>query len=171
MNSGAWSEPVVFRPAVVEDAEALADIWVARVGGDRDQAIERSGRVIESAEGEAFLLAAEVAGVLVGYGRILRFLKPEDSPATTVPSGWYLLGLGVRQDMRRRGIATELTRRRLEWMRERAIERALYFANDDNEISIRLHEKFGFKRVRRGVTYPRMREPDVPMSLYALSLI
>ena len=170
MKGGGGPGPVVYRAAVAADAEALADLWIARVGGDRDEAVERSARVIAGAGPVAALIAADLGGTLVGYGRVLRFDRPGDAPESTVDAGFYLLGLGVREDLRRRGIATELTRRRLEWMKERGIARALYFADDDNFVSIRLHAKFGFQRVRPGVTFPHMREPDTPMSLYALSL-
>ncbi len=54
---------------------------------------------------------------------------------------------------RRRGIAAELTRRRLKWIAERAGE-AFYFANARNQVSIDLHARFGFVELTRDFAYP-----------------
>ncbi len=158
------------RQAVVDDAKALADLWCRRKPQDRAEAVERARRAIAATGPEEVMLAADLSGTLVAYGRISRFRRPEDAPGTMCPSGWYLLGITVREDSRRRGIGRELTRRRLEWLRKRGIEQAWYFTDFDNERSIRLHEEFGFEPVRKDVIFPGMRLDSQPMVLFGLTL-
>jgi ribosomal protein S18 acetylase RimI-like enzyme len=84
-------------------------------------------------------LVAEVEARIVGFGRA-RYVDGLVAVADTepVPKGWYLLGVIVAPDFRRRGIASELTRFRVEWIGQRADE-AFYFANSLNLPSIDLH--------------------------------
>jgi ribosomal protein S18 acetylase RimI-like enzyme len=63
------------------------------------------------------------------------------------------MGLVITPAYRRRGIGAELTRRRLEWIAERAGE-AFYFVNAQNRASIALHDEFQFEEVTREFTYP-----------------
>ena len=69
-----------------------------------------------------------------------------DGPALP---GHYLGGVTVRPDFRRRGIATELTGARLQWIWERA-HRAWYVVNARNQASLAMHRKWGFREVARG---------------------
>ena len=101
------------------------------------------------------LVVAESAGAVVGYGRVLRFVPDADAPTDIAPSGYYLMGLVVHPEHRRRGVATALTRARLDWIWNRADE-AWYFANARNAPSIALHAPFGFEEVTRSFFYPRV---------------
>jgi ribosomal protein S18 acetylase RimI-like enzyme len=101
------------------------------------------------------LVVAERAGEVVGYGRVLRFERGPDAPADIAPSGYYLMGLIVHPGNRRVGVASALTRARLDWIAERADE-AWYFANALNAASIALHAPFGFEEVTRSFFYPQV---------------
>jgi RimJ/RimL family protein N-acetyltransferase len=97
-------------------------------------------------------LVAEDEGRWVGFGRARNLATSALAPSC-VAAGWYLLGVIVAPDFRRRGVATELTRLRLEWVGRRASE-AFYFANSLNLASIDLHRKLGFVEVQRPFAFP-----------------
>ena len=65
-------------------------------------------------------------------------------PGKNVPEGWYLVGVIVSPQYRRRGVATELIRQRLLLISYMADE-AYYFANALNLVTIELHERFGIQ--------------------------
>ena len=99
---------------------------------------------------DRLLVVAECADDVIGYGRVMRFVPPPLAPA-----GYYLMGMVVHPDHRRRGVATALTQARLDWISKHADE-AWYFANARNAASIALHEPFGFEEVTRSFFYPRV---------------
>jgi 4-hydroxyphenylpyruvate dioxygenase len=63
------------------------------------------------------------------------------------PSGWYLMGVIVRPDRRRTGLAMQLTQARMTWLSAHT-QRAYYFTTADNIASRKLHASFGFKEIR-----------------------
>jgi ribosomal protein S18 acetylase RimI-like enzyme len=95
-------------------------------------------------EPERLLLIAERDDAVVGYGRAaLWTANPEDGR-----DGYYLVGIAVHPNHRRRGVALALTRARMLWIAGRADE-AWYFTNAANVASIALHDRFGFREVAR----------------------
>jgi ribosomal protein S18 acetylase RimI-like enzyme len=96
----------------------------------------------------AFLLVAEVAGKVVGYGRVVHHPGSEGCPP-----GCYLVGLVVSPTFRRHGIGRELTISRLRWVAERASE-VFYFANERNRATIDLHAALGFREMTGDFTFP-----------------
>jgi ribosomal protein S18 acetylase RimI-like enzyme len=98
---------------------------------------------------ERLLLVAESGSRVAGYGRAMRFRPAAGAPADSAPTGYYLVGLVVDADLRRRGVGSELTRLRLAWIQERAGE-AWYSAN---AVSIALHARFGFSEVTRAFSF------------------
>ncbi len=72
---------------------------------------------------------------------------------SSVPQGWYLTGVVVAEQFRRRGIGLRLTRERLRWISQRAPE-AYYFANSLNVASIELHRPIGFEELQRDFHFP-----------------
>jgi len=111
----------------------------------------------DAVELESYLsLDTSRAFVVIGSGAILawaitRFIEPEVEDADHAPPGWYLMGVIVRPDMRRRGFGEQLTQARLRWLETRT-DRVYYFTTADNHASRTLHESFGFRRVREGLT-------------------
>jgi L-amino acid N-acyltransferase YncA len=159
-----------FRTVEPRDAAAIAALWVARRPQDPAQARVRAGEFIaEALEKGEFVAVAEEEGVLVAYARVARFERAADAARGTVPTGWYLLGISVREDRKRRGLGRALTARRLRWLREQGVATAYYFADFDNEASIRMHAEFGFAPVREDVEFPGMRRDSKPMVLYRLA--
>jgi ribosomal protein S18 acetylase RimI-like enzyme len=124
-----------------------------RNGGPLEKFLEGARRQFESDSKQGNLTAvAECDGVVAGFGRS-RWVEAITDCRYSVPGGWYLLGVIVTPEMRRRGIATALTRYRLEWIGRRANE-AFYFANSLNGASIDLHAKLGFIEIQRPFAFP-----------------
>jgi ribosomal protein S18 acetylase RimI-like enzyme len=91
--------------------------------------------------------------VIVGYGKVSYFVPAKDAPSNPAPEGYYLGGVTVAPEFRRRRIALELTRQRLVWIAQRADE-AYYFANALNRASIDLHARLGFVELTREFHHP-----------------
>lgn len=133
----------VIRPATPADVDDLSTIELAVV----TRTPERWAELVDEGQrlDEKLLLVAEVDGSIAAFAQSVRF----DEHATDLgPAGYFLCGVTVRPNFRRRGLAHRLTTARLDWIRERANE-AWYFANVGNLTSIELHHEFGFVEVDR----------------------
>ena len=149
-------EGLTIRAATEDDLDEIAEIAASREGEPLEKWQRSVRRSFESsASGEACLLVASFPSGLAGYGKAGRFVPPESSPSNVAPEGWYLTGLVVRPACRRQGIGSRLTVARLEWIANRA-DRAFYFANARNEVSIALHNKIGFVEVTRDFHHPQV---------------
>ncbi len=144
---------LVIRPAGPPDCAAIARIEAMRDALDVDVARLACERQLE--DRDVLILVALVGGEVAGFGRAGRIRLPPGSPPDSIPDGWYLLGVIVADRWRRRGIARELTRRRLDWIAERSAE-AWYFANARNSASLDLHAELGFGVVSRRFSAPRL---------------
>jgi ribosomal protein S18 acetylase RimI-like enzyme len=133
----------------------LGEIEAAREGGEAAEYASKLERAITSwsATGQGLILVAEHGDRLVALAKARHFTPPDDAPANRAPRGWYLSGVIVVPEYRRRGIARRLTWARLDWIRERD-RWAFYFANARNRVSIELHREFGFVELTRDFTYP-----------------
>lgn len=123
---------------------ALAALRAAR----GDASLADAERAFERQLGSgALVLVATSRGTALAYG------VAERLAIETLPEGWYLTGVVVTPSERRRGIATRLTRRRLDWIGQRA-EEAYYFVNEVNRVSIDLHAGFGFEPIAHDIHVP-----------------
>jgi ribosomal protein S18 acetylase RimI-like enzyme len=137
-----------------DDVESCITLALMSSPGS-DASIWRTTFLEDIEHADRTLIVAECAGELIGYGRAMRFGPGGDAPADIAPPGYYLMGLMVHPDCRRRGIAGALTQARLDWISTQA-EEAWYFANARNEASIALHASFDFEEVTRSFFYPRV---------------
>ena len=143
---------VTIRPAIASDCRGVATIVHERDSVPLTDARAHCERDI--AGEDRLLLVATVGGELAGFARATRWQRPRGKlPENIAPSGWYLLGVIVRDRWRRHGLALELTRVRLGWIGERADE-AYYFSNARHRASIDLHEQLGFVEMTRDFTFP-----------------
>lgn len=132
------------------DARAAASLAALREGGAawaHEQVmisfVDRADRALHVAEYE---------GTVIGFGKC-SMGGWSGGAASEMPDGWYLTGLVVHPDHRRRGVGLDLTRARVAWLFERT-ERIHYFASALNAASIALHERVGFREVARGIAVP-----------------
>jgi len=145
---------LIIRPAQESDLPAVAAIAAAREGEPVAGWIDKMKQVgAEGRAGRAILYAASLDGRVIGYARAGYFAAPAGSPANVVPEGWYLTGVVVEPSMRRRGVGSELTRARLDWVAERS-DCAYYVANERNLVSIDLHAGLGFVELTRDFHHP-----------------
>lgn len=121
-------------------ADGTGEEWSALFRRD----IERTDR---------YLAVARTDDELIAYGRTAWFEPDAEAPPNAAPAGYYLIGLVVAPNWRRRGVASAIIRARLGWISERASE-AWYFADLSNAVSIRLHEQAGFATVTTDFWFP-----------------
>ena len=120
---------------------------------ERDASEWSDALLREIRDREGHLVVADAGGTIVGYGRARLFEPEPDAPADTAPRGYYLTGVFVHPEQRRRGLGEMLTRARLDWIGGRAAE-AWFFANARNDVSIRLHQRLGFEEATRRFSFP-----------------
>ncbi len=90
------------------------------------------------------VVVAVIDGEIVGAGKTHHQLE-DVIPAR---AGYYLGGVSVHPDHRRRGIGRALTAARIDWVWERS-DTVLYFTDDHNVASMRMHASFGFEEIAR----------------------
>jgi ribosomal protein S18 acetylase RimI-like enzyme len=96
---------------------------------------------------------AMIDGQLAGYSTVAWLAPGIGHPTSAAPDGWYLLGLVVDPDFRRRGVGHRLTTERLRWLHGRT-DRVWYFVSNANQASIDLHTEFGFSLSAENVDFP-----------------
>jgi ribosomal protein S18 acetylase RimI-like enzyme len=148
------SEELIVRDACERDLTEIAEIAAARESEPLEKWRLSIERAFEStAQGQAHVVVASLLEGIAGYGKTGYFVPPEDSPPNVAPEGWYLTGVVVRPAFRRQGIGSRLTISRLEWIATRA-DRAFYFANVRNKVSVALHSGVGFVEMTRDFHHP-----------------
>lgn len=162
------AEPVRVRRASLADRDGVAAFFVDQEGGTLEEHQQGFEGEVTANRPDKLILVAEAVGRIVGFARARRFQHPPSAPENVAPEGWYLLGVVVSPAFRRRGIATELTVRRLAWIAERAGE-AWNFTEVRNHASITLHERLGFVEVSRDFSFPGRRSVEAGV-LFRLSL-
>jgi ribosomal protein S18 acetylase RimI-like enzyme len=142
---------ITVRPAVLADLEVCAELIVSRSGGSVEA---RTHRLMADLRDPARYTAVACAGdEVIGYGGVIRHDVSPGDPPEMAPSGYYLVGLIVASDWRRRGIGELLTVDRMRWTADRA-DSVYYFANLANGATLDLHQSLGFTEVTRDFTFP-----------------
>ena len=67
--------------------------------------------------------------------------------------GWYLTGVTIHPDWRRKGVGQFFVKTRLNWLKEKTDE-VYYWSNKDNKASEALHKIFGFKVIKTSIYTP-----------------
>jgi ribosomal protein S18 acetylase RimI-like enzyme len=152
-TSGTPPADMKIRAAQVADCASIAAIEGSRDGGADALAQRRCETQVD--DPTTLLLVAVTDDRVIGFARAGRLTRPVDATGDHVPDGWYLLGVVVVDAWRRRGIGEQLTRRRVEWIAERA-DAAYFFANARNRASLDLHAALGFVEISRRFSAPRV---------------
>lgn len=147
---------LVIRPAEKSDLDILADITAIREGTAAAAWRESLGRFYaDTSTGQTLLLVAALHRKIIGFGKAAFFSPPDNAPENTIPAGWYLSGMIIRPQYRRRGVGAALTSARLSRIAETA-DRLFYFSNARNTVSIALHTRFGFVELTRNFHVPNV---------------
>jgi aminoglycoside 6'-N-acetyltransferase I len=144
------------RPTRVGDAVHIAPIDVEREASTVAELVPRIERALERLRepgARAYSCVALVEGEIVGYGKCAHRGWPVTTDGLSIPDGWYLTGVEVARDHRRKGVARALTRHRLQWLQPRT-DVVYYFTGERNYPSQNLHRALGFIEVARGVAIP-----------------
>lgn len=147
------AETVHVREAFPADVPACLDL-VERVL-KLDRAPWERSLLASVTDSQRMLHVADDAGRIAGYACCTYWARPPDAPANAAPSGWYLLGLVVAPEYRRRGLGRALTVARLRALSSRTSE-VWYFANARNQSSLDLHATLGFVEVTRDFWFPEL---------------
>lgn len=138
--------PVVAE-ATGDDVPTLALLQARARGGSAGEWADRIHRTLCSERG--LVITAKVSGEAVGYANAAFLSEHAEDGA---PAGYYLTGVTVDPGWRRRGIARLLTRRRMDWIRER--DSAVWcFISAQNRASLDLHRELGFVQVSVGASF------------------
>ncbi|MES1175870.1 MAG: GNAT family N-acetyltransferase [Myxococcales bacterium] len=159
----------MIRPLRVADLQAAAGIIAVCAEGDVAHQLALLERRLARGKPDDALIVAELCGELVGVGRVSYFEPAEEAPQNAAPSGYYLLGVNVAPQHRRRGVGRALTEARLDWIKKRAPV-AWFFTAASNEASIRLHEGFGFRRNTSDFWFPTVDFGEAGGILFSLAL-
>ncbi len=138
---------ISIRTAREGDLDPVAALAQERDGGALDAHVRNAARMLEHPD-RCALLVAEDGDAFLGFGKC-EYLSSRGN----APDGWYLAGIVVMSERRRRGVGRELTRARLEWIAQRSVD-AYYFASAQNRVSLALHRPFGFQEVTRDLEIP-----------------
>jgi len=159
------------RLAKAEDAWGIAAVVQEREGGDLDEMRAHAGRELAAIAGgaEDALWVAERGGEIVAFARACHKRPTEERPLGDMPEAWILGGVIVSPPHRRRGIAHELVRARLEWLKERT-DVCYYAGSVQNQVTIDLHAPFGFEQVKYDINHPGVGFTGGIGALYRLRL-
>lgn len=147
---GVPLEDVVVRVATADDLVACGALVARREGSDAVAVTERLRAA--TADDDHLIMVADHHGEVVGYARAGR-LTPVADGGRHAPDGWYLSGIVVAPEYRRRGIGRALTEARCAWVWQRA-DAIHYVVSDTNRASLDLHESLGFREVTRDFSLP-----------------
>ncbi|ADD44772.1 GCN5-related N-acetyltransferase [Stackebrandtia nassauensis DSM 44728] len=103
--------------------------------------------------GNSVLIACLPDGEIVGYARVTWVGVPPKAPDNVAPPGFYLGGMAVAAEYRRRGVGRQLTVHRMKLL-SRLADEAWYIVNSSNEASIDLHLEHGFHEATREFVFP-----------------
>jgi GNAT superfamily N-acetyltransferase len=147
---------MTIREANLRDCNKLARLQLARAPDNYDKVLAKFKNEISGLSHlNKLLMIAEMEQVIIGYARASYFIPSDYQDSRNCPEGWYLAGVLIDQAYRRLGVASAFTSYRLDWIAERA-DKAYYFANAQNRVSIELHQKFGFEELTRDFVYPKV---------------
>ena len=147
---------LIIREAEARDLTPLAIIAAEREGSTQTTQLKLFEKHLSNQEtGQYLILVAEVLGEVAVYGKCAYCKLPDSAPANRAPDGWYLTGVIVAPQFRRRRIGHQLTHERLQWLAQRT-SKAYYFASVQNRVTIELHRHFGFVEVTQDFSFPNV---------------
>lgn len=98
---------------------------------------------------ESCVLVAEDEGEVAGY--VYAELEPMSWKELRGPAG-FIHDVAVREESRQSGVAAELMRAAIEWLRDRGAPRVILWTATPNEPAQRLFQTLGFRDTMREMT-------------------
>jgi GNAT superfamily N-acetyltransferase len=139
--------------ACADDVAAIAELVAEREGGDAMTLAQSLAPTIAPSPTRAvFVARINDSERCVAFGRVAWVDVPPDL-VDGAPTGWYLQGVVVGPEWRRRGIGRALVEARLAWLAGRG-DACFYVANAANRASIALHDAFDFALHRERFVLP-----------------
>ncbi|WP_164987470.1 GNAT family N-acetyltransferase [Propioniciclava flava] len=142
-SSGTPMPEAHVRLGVRGDLPHTGALAAQREGGLPADWIAQHARRFETDGNQLFVVEAE--GAIIGYGWV-SFLTPVDHGGRNAPDGWYLSGVVIAPDARRRGLGRRLTQERIDWALERG-SAVYYVVAASNWASRALHGELGFEEL------------------------
>jgi ribosomal protein S18 acetylase RimI-like enzyme len=153
-QAGQPDHRVHVRLARIADIPPLSDICAERQGISATEAQIKFERELANPVSANLLWIAEVESTVIGFGRASLQDRPADAEPDHPPAGWFLTGVVVAPDWRRRGAGRALTRARLDFLVAEGISEVFFIVAAINGPSLDLHEALGFERVTDKVNAP-----------------
>jgi ribosomal protein S18 acetylase RimI-like enzyme len=94
-------------------------------------------------EPDVVVFVAEADGAVVGY--VFAGLEPQSWKELRGPAG-YIHDIVTREGARRLGVARQLLKAAIDWLRERGAPRVMLWTAVQNEAAQRLFDRAGFRR-------------------------
>ncbi len=151
---GRADERVRVRNGRLADIETLARITAQRQSSSETEAKIRFGRELANPSTAKTLWVAEVENQVIGFGRASLQDRPSDAAPNHPPAGWFLTGVVVSPEWRRRGIGRKLTLARLRYLAAENVSDVYFMVAAVNQASLDLHEAMGFQRLTDDVCAP-----------------
>lgn len=153
---------IIVRSANKDDIQEIAKIRHSRESGDVNFYAKIFKDQIDSNNCKIYVASYEES--------IIAYAKVNNLTDKTAPSGYYLSGIVVLQKYRGMGVATALTKKRIEEVKKIS-DKIYYISNEKNHVSIKLHKKFGFNEVYRDKEIMNVKFTGGPGILFKLDLV
>lgn len=173
-KSGEPPSGLKFRLAEDRDFTALANLMAERNPQSPRESIDLSmKRELDTMKSDMNyrLYVADLEGEIVGFCRFYDSAGlPQSKKVHPSPEGWYGMGILVKPEFRRQGIAKFLTAKRIEVLRSREVKEFYSIVDANNKTSKRMHESFGFEPVEKAKGFLHLTIEPNGAILYRLKL-
>ena len=143
-TAGHNDETVTVRPAVPGDAAAIVAVDATREPRPASHLARVAGQLARS---DAVAVVAEAGGVVIGSSSVTIWQGHADAPI-----GWYVSGITVVPQWRRRHVAHRMLEAELATM-DATGATTWSVVNATNRASLDLHAQHGFHEVARSATF------------------
>jgi RimJ/RimL family protein N-acetyltransferase len=155
-KSDALPSDISFRLAKIEDCKAIASLLYATNSDTTlDEYIQRTQREIEKYNTSEDIYRVFVSCLnndIIGYCRFFHSaLIPKEKKIHSAPEGLYLMGIIVRDDMRGKGVADFMSRKRLDYLQNLGIHEVYSAVASQNIASHSMHMSFGFTAIKYNI--------------------
>lgn len=140
----------LIRNAQLYDLEALIKVKQSRDDRFRHEIkSETENEITKQHEGYK-LFVGVLGGEVVGLTRLAYFSKNDSRVKYPSPEGWYQIGSIVLPEFKRQNIARAFHEHRAKYVLSKQAYKLYSMAFDTNHVSIKMHQRFGFEKIKEG---------------------